>query len=146
MEGQSLNEHIDAINEQIAKIELADDRIFNNLLTVCIGPLRIQALIDSGATVCCISDNVLSKIAPFYVKPQDSNTTTVYGVGNLAHEVTGKQEIKFKLNGIEFTQSFLSLQNLYEMILGMDFHKKHRAKIDFEESKMFLQLFLHPFQ
>ena len=125
-------------NESVHKIQLADKRIFENTLRVNIGKARAAALVDTGATVSCISNNFLNTINPHYVRYLQPDIMTVFGVGNMAHEVSAKVELNFVIDGTEFTHTFHALHNGYNMILGMDFLTDHGAVLNFKEAEITL--------
>ena len=93
-------------NEYVHKIQLADKRIFENTLRVNIGKAGADALVDTGATVSCISNNFLNTINPHYVRYLQPDIMTVFGVGNMAHEVSAKVELNFVIDGTEFIHIF----------------------------------------
>ena len=110
----------------------------DNNLIIQAGNISTTALVDTGATISCISSELLQKIHPKFLNYQESDLEFIYGVGNKQHEVTAKVAIKLSINGRNFTQSFYALHNQYSIILGMDFITANKAKLDFENSTITL--------
>ena len=102
----------------------------DNNLIIQAGNISTTALVDTGATISCISSELLQKIHPKFLNYQESDLEFIYGVGNKQHEVTAKVAIKLSINGRNFTQSFYALHNQYSIILGMDFITANKAKLD----------------
>ena len=110
----------------------------DNNLIIQAGNISTTALVDTGATISCISSELLQKIHPKFLNYQESDLEFIYGVGNKQHEVTAKVANKLSINGRNFTQSFYALHNQYSIILGMDFITANKAKLDFEKSTITL--------
>ena len=114
---------------------LGDSRQYcENTLVVKIGNISTTALVDTGATISCVSTQILQKINPKFIKNFTSDVDCIYGVGNKQHDMTAKVQLPIKINNQSFTNSFYALQNQYNIILGMDFITGNNAKIDFENS------------
>ena len=117
---------------------LLDSRSHDNNLKVTMGNVNARALVDTGATVSCISTTLLDKIDPHFIEYLKSEIPFVCGVGGKQHEVTHKVKIQFSIENKPFSQTFYALQNPFELILGMDFISEHKAKMDFENSHIIL--------
>ena len=117
---------------------LLDSRSHDNNLKVTMGNVNARALVDTGATVSCISTTLLDKIDPHFIEYLKSEIPFVCGVGGKQHEVTHKVKIQFSVENKPFSQTFYALQNPFELILGMDFISEHKAKMDFENSHIIL--------
>ena len=125
--------HVPSGAEVVPQVCLLDSRTYENTLHVQIGKIASSALVDTGATISCISENLLNKIHPKYVKYQKSDISFIVGVGGKQHDVSHKVEVQMKIKDKIFTQSFYSLQNQIQLILGMDFITGHKALLDFEK-------------
>ena len=108
--------------------------MYNTYLDVKIGNVSTSVLMDTGATVSCISSDMLHKIHPRFVKYSKPDIVFISGVGNKHHQVTDLVEISFKINNTSFQHSFYALQNQINLILGADFMTKQNAKIDLANS------------
>ena len=86
----------------------------------------VTALVDTGATVSCVDSRFIlpSLISPCpYVALASANSTNL--------SVIGTSVITFFMQNRRFTQSFFVIRGLIEsMILGMDFLRTHRARLD----------------
>ena len=142
-----VSEEIPHESENVHRIQLNDKRIFENMLHVNLGKTKVFALVDSGASISCVSNNLLNSINPHYVKHLESDITMIVGVGNMTHEVAGKVELDLVIEGQAFKQTFYALHNQHSIILGMDFLTKHGATLDFKDARITLDdrvFTLHP--
>ena len=128
----------DSKEETIHKInsDSYDPNVFDNHLMVQLGKHRVGALVDTGATVSCISHALLNKLHPKSVQYFKSDITHVSGVGGKKHEISDLVQVDFHVGDHRFTQKFYALHNPYSLILGMDFMRKYSAKLDFENSSI----------
>ena len=125
-------------DEKFQEVLLSDDRCHDNTLRVRIGNVRAVALVDSGATISCISNALLCKLQPKRIKYEKGDITKIYGVGNIMQEISSKVKFNFHIGQEKFTHSFYSLHNQYPLILGMDFLTKHNGILDFGNSTITL--------
>lgn len=110
------------------------DNTLDNTLEINIGNMATVALVDTGATISCMSEALLDKIQPKYVKYLTNDISHIYGVGSKQHDISHKVQLEISVEGHKFTQNFYVLKNQYSLILGMDFITKHKVKLDFENS------------
>ena len=127
---------LSAVNETIFSSDpnSSDPRIFDNHLRIQVGKHNIGALVDTGATVSCISNALLNKLHPKSVQYFKSDITCISGVGGKKHAISDLVQIEFQCSNQTFSHKFYALHNPYMLILGMDFITKHNAKLDFENS------------
>ena len=94
--------------------------------------MQCKCLIDTGASISCISQNVLTKIRPVIPTPYASASHThVLGVGGKAHKVLGSVNLGVCVQGKNIEQSFYILDHIpSQVILGMDFLQSSHAQID----------------
>ncbi len=99
-----------------------------NSCLVYIGKTRWRSLVDTGADISLISENMykrLKKKSP--IKPVSQ---TLQGAGGSPLKVLGTTEVTFQLGKKEYThRCFVIKEASRNMIIGMDFLKKHRAVI-----------------
>ena len=108
-------------------IDLKDTSKSNRLKSNLCGR-TVYVLLDSGATVSCISKNVYSRCAKSHpMKP--SNVKSVLGVGGHLTDVLGCAMLPIKVAGLTMWQEFLVLpgSNKPEVICGKDFLDKQDA-------------------
>ena len=125
----------DTNNADIPRVALLKKELFQNILRVTVGNTTVNGLIDTGASISVISCNFISKLKPSLVKYLQSDISKIYGVGNVAHDVTEKVQLSLRVGDQKLTQCFYILrQNQYDIILGMDFIRQHQVKMDFSFS------------
>ena len=116
------------------EVLLNDRRSCDNTLQVRIGNVKTVALLDSGATISCVSHSLLNKIQPRLLKYQKPAINKIYGVGNVVQDVSCHVQFNFHIDQHQFTNSFYAIQNNYPLILGMDFLVKNKGILNFENS------------
>ena len=110
------------------------DRTPNSCL-IYIGKSRWRALIDSGADISVMSDKMYRKLK---VKSKIRPVSQVLqGAGGQPLQVKGVTELSFVLGKQHFTQTCYVISGASRnLILGVDFLKKHRARIYFDLEKL----------
>jgi hypothetical protein len=95
-------------------------------------------LVDSGASVSCIEKSQIEKFGKsddLVIKP--SRLSRIIGVGGEHHYVCGEITLPLRFSGCEFKQNFIVLEQLHHpVIIGLDFMKDYRVKIDFHKQLM----------
>ena len=125
-------------DDNIPEVLLTDKRCHDNTVRVQIGNIRVVALLDSGATVSCISTALLNKLQPKRLQYLQSDICKVYGVGDIIQDISTKVQFDFHIGQQKFRNAFYALQNQYPLILGMDFLVKNKGILDFENSTITL--------
>ena len=102
-----------------------------NTITVNIHNKNLQVLVDSGASVSCLSKSVFEIFSKTHkLKPKTSTLSNVVGVGGERHSVFGEIECPVNIDGLIVHQKFIIVENLHhEVILGLDFMV--HVRIDF---------------
>ena len=104
-----------------------------NTIYLDINGSKFNALIDSGASVCCIDKKSIDKINKnnqFQITP--SHLVRITGVGGEEHPILGNISLPLKIKGVLVEQTFIVLERLHcPVILGIDFMQKHKVRIDF---------------
>ena len=114
--------------------------IHKNTMLVKIGGQKTQALVDTGASISCISKAFLEKTGLNISKFQNCNLKEIIGVGGEKHKILGKVEVPILVSGIKITSSFYVLNVLHHsVILGVDFLEHHKVNIDFNNGKIYLK-------
>ena len=125
-------------DDNFPEVLLSDKRCHDNTVRVQIGNIRLVALLDSGATVSCISTALLNKLQPKRLQYLQSDICKVYGVGDIIQDISTKVQFDFHIGQQKFRNAFYALQNQYPLILGMDFLVKNKGILDFENSTITL--------
>ena len=108
------------------------------MINVKIANLDRKCLIDTGASVSCISQSLLNRLKP----AQNSNITKsaynqVFGVGGEILKITGCITLRFKISEQEFEHKFLIFNRLHHsLILGVDFLQRNKCTIDYESNSL----------
>ena len=99
---------------------------------------KIQALVDSGASVSCIQKSTFDKInKDNCLQIQPSPITNIVGVGGERHEVCGQVNLSLKISGLNVHQNFIIISQLHHpLILGLDFMQAYQVRIDFHHKIM----------
>ena len=121
-------------DDSFPEVLLSDTRCHDNTVRVQIGNIRAVALVDSGATISCISNALLTKIQPKRLQYLPDDITKVYGVGHIVQDISSKVQFDFKIDSDNFKHCFYSINNQYPLILGLDFLTKHKGVLDFGNS------------
>ena len=122
----------------IHKVSLNDKRCHDNTLRVTIGNVRSVALVDTGASISCLSTALLCNINPNKIKYLQTDIQKIYGVGDIVQDVSHKVQVKFHIDDHQFQHQFYIIQNQYPIILGMDFITQHNGVLDFGNSTITL--------
>lgn len=124
----------DIDNASIATIKAALEN--KNKIQVRVGHYNVRAMVDSGASVSVLNHNLLKKAFNKNEFPQiyKSDLLMVKGVCSTPHRIRGKIDLEIDVNGLQMLHSFHILEDVhYPLILGEDFLRTHKAKIDFSE-------------
>ncbi len=115
--------------------------INRNLLSVSIRNLSVHCLVDTGATVSCISQSLLKKLKPAILPPfSRAEHSQIFGVGGERHPVLGTVTLPLKIADTVISQSFHVLTNPpTSVILGMDFLHANQAVLDVGNQTLQLQ-------
>ena len=108
-----------------------------NLLQIAVKNHSTPALVDTGASVSCVSEAFCRKVYPNLFEKCGSPVigkpafTAIRGVCGETHPVLGTIELEVNINGLKIRQSFHIFSRLQNtVILGIDFLKTSKAKID----------------
>ena len=105
----------------------------NNLVQVNIGKQTCSALLDSGASISCVSEHIYRRSFK-NVEIEPSSYTNIVGVCGEVHRVLGQVTLPFRLDGVVLEHTFQLFEKLHHpLILGMDFLRQNKAKIDLEQ-------------
>ena len=101
--------------------------------------VRAQALLDSGADICCINKSVLSRhpLDKVIIKPND--TTRASAANGQVMTITGLVYIKGIFAGKSVLYKFHVVENLHtDYIIGIDFMTKYNVHADFGAQRVTL--------
>ena len=110
----------------------------DSALLLYIGSMPVQALIDTGAVISCISAFLLNKLPRRFLSHVAPQYVAVKGVGGETHRAMGCVVLSFRIGESSFSQTFHVLQGHHAMILGMDFMLAHKAVVDFGDGTLTL--------
>ena len=89
---------------------------------------ELSVLIDSGATVSAISQEVVGE--PYIHRPESEHATTI-GANGLPLDVVGHVTLPVAIGDLNAQQDFVVVKNLsVDCLLGTDFLTAHKAVID----------------
>jgi hypothetical protein len=112
--------------------------LIQNVIKGKIGTYSVNCLVDSGATISCISQNILELTSP-NVTCEQSTIENITGVGGAIHSVSGIVLLEFSIQDQIFSHKFHVIPALnYSVILGVDFLRENDAVIDFSCGTMVL--------
>ena len=99
-------------------------------MLVSVGNTKTPGLIDTGASISCISLKLLEKSGLKQSNIRQSECTQVRGVGGETHKVLGVIDVKFRLGHLSFEFPFHVLTHLHHsFILGLDFLEENNVSI-----------------
>ncbi|CAC5418930.1 unnamed protein product [Mytilus coruscus] len=119
-------------NDFMANVETAI--VNNNEIRVKLGNIYINGLVDSGATISVINEQLLRR--GFYKKELPhisiSDLPEIRGLCNTVHNVKGKIDLDIDVNELVMPFSFYIVRDVgFHLILGQDFLTSHKANINF---------------
>ena len=104
-----------------------------NFVQINLGKQTFSALLDSGASISCVSEHVYRRSFK-NVEILPSSFAHIVGVCGEVHKVLGQVTLPFRLDGIVVEHTFQLFEKLHQpVILGMDFLRQYKAKIDLEQ-------------
>ena len=110
-----------------------------NFVQINLGKHTSKALLDTGASISCISEHVYRQSLK-NIEIMPSSLAHIVGVCGEIHRVLGQVTIPFRLDGIALEHTFQLFEKLHQpVILGMDFLRQHKAKIDLEQCTVSFQ-------
>lgn len=102
-----------------------------NFINVQFGKQSALCMIDSGASISCISRHLLKQISP-EANVHRSNIGAVLGVCGERHSVLGETILDLNIDGLILKQKFRVFETLHaKVILGLDFLRTNQVKTDF---------------
>ena len=104
-----------------------------NFVQINLGKHTSKALLDTGASISCLSEHVYRQSLK-NIEIMPSSLAHIVGVCGEVHRVLGQVTVPFRLDGIALEHTFQLFEKLHQpVILGMDFLRQHKAKIDLEQ-------------
>ena len=100
-------------------------------INASIGELKLKALLDSGATVNCMSKSLFDKLN---IDISSGETDSLIGINSNDDKVY-VHKIKFVIADLEYEEEFFIQEIPFEcdMLLGSPFFYKYRWVVDFDE-------------
>ena len=123
----------------IQSLELNTADVIGNKIHVNVQNVKVLALLDSGASISCLSLPMYTKLMSDQTL-QESKIPKVQGVSGSTIQVLGKVLINFQIENMKLEHTFYVLNTMVQsMILGYDFLDSHKAHFDFETHKLSLK-------
>lgn len=108
-----------------------------NLVHVVVQNFKIKALVDTGATISCISSSLVQNLSLPSIEP--SSIKSVMGVGNQTHNITGCVTLSLKFcDAVTLDHKFHVISGNQPLILGMDFLKSHKCQVHLDSSSIIM--------
>ena len=109
--------------------------VVRSLIEIDLLHAKTQLLVDTGARLSCISEQLLQCHELFKNATIRKSDKRAYGVNGEPVVTLGIVDLTFHVGGLPFSHSFTILRGLiHPMLLGMDFLTKHRARINLGNS------------
>ena len=121
--------------EQNNKVENSETvPIRNGCISVSLYHLTLPALVDTGASVCCIGEKLFQSLSRSHAIVTKQIRMKIYLADGGVRHVRKSAKIQFKIGNTLFTQEFVIMPTISEpLILGTNFLRKAKSKISFEE-------------
>ena len=104
-----------------------------NTINVHIRNRSVCCLLDSGASISCITADLLHKLKLPVESLRDGDTKTVFLADGHPIAVQGRAELTVKISGLSIPCAVLILPSMrFDLILGLDFLTASKARIDFD--------------
>jgi len=113
--------------------------LHHNTVHVSVNNQKTVALVDTGASISCISRSFLEKCGIDKTKIIPSSLSQVVGVSGNKVSVLGKVEIPFVIDGACLTYPFHVLDQFqHKLILGIDFLYDNKCSIDLSKGQLYI--------
>lgn len=110
-----------------------------NKINLEIFGVRTVALVDTGAAISCISEELYIKLKGNNPKVEVANAMNIYGVGGEKHRVIGKVTLPLKFKGLVINYAFFIIRDLqYSLILGDNFLLDNKCNIHYPSRTLYL--------
>lgn len=128
------------LGENLERDRMNEINVCSTDAKVCdidIGKLNTYALVDCGADLSLISENVLSKINKKFILPLPKRDFHLVGVTGHSLQTRGYVKIKFNIGTKTLTHDFCVTRKMrHPIILGSDFFVHFGANLDFASKTM----------
>lgn len=116
--------------------------INRSTMVVSVGQKNVECLLDSGASISCISNGFLSLTSLQDTKLLPSDIPEISGVGGEKHKILGILETHITVSKANFKCKFYVLDKMnmpHPVILGLDFLNAHKVEIDFGRKLVYIE-------
>ena len=121
----------------LCQTSLPNDIVKNHVMLKIENDL-MSALIDTGATISCISENIVILLHKSK-RIQRSTRNKLWAANNRPLSVKGEINLRLDFDGVVFHTNFQVVDSLSTgVLLGMDFLWDTKAKIDIENEKLII--------
>jgi hypothetical protein len=123
--------NVSKIHDNKRKVFLVQPHDKRNTVMVVIKGYNTPALVDSGATISCISQTLLKRVGYNNIKYTQSHVEYIVGVNGTQSIVLGTINIPLMMEPKIIVQTFHVISKLqYNLLLGLDFLEHNKAQID----------------
>ena len=122
-------------SQQTGRAQAVSVTLKNGTVDLTIFELSIPALVDTGASVSCISDSFATSLIKKHKLKTNRVHQRVFTADGSGHTVRKTIKIPLQISSMSFNHKFLILPKLHRtIILGCDFLKDKRASINFNNA------------
>ena len=105
-----------------------------------VGKKNVNCLLDSGASISCISNSYLTNTSLHGTRLQPSDIPEIAGVGGERHKILGILETHITISKAKFKCKFYVIDRIqHPVILGIDFLTAHKVDIDFGSKLVYIE-------
>ena len=102
--------------------------------------IQIKSLVDSGASITCLTLNTLNRLGLGLNDLEPSNINAAIGVGGERHSCLGTVTIPISFDSVVVFQKFHCFRKFYVgVILGLDFLEQNGAVFNAKERSLYIQ-------
>lgn len=116
-----------------AKQELPTKSILNPFINITIANQTYTALLDTGASISCISEQLMQELRMKHINTNANQF--VRSISGSFLKVIGETEINFIIDSCLLNNTFVVIKDINQkLILGQDFFHKYNVVIDFHNN------------
>lgn len=114
--------------------------IMKNTVSVDIYDTPTRALVDTGASISCITSSLVTRLGIDKSSIQSTNATDAVAVGGEVHRSLGVLSLPISFDGFVFTHDFQVYDKFHQpLILGLDFLRANDAVLSIAQNTLSLK-------